>query len=265
MMPGIGELALGLGGSAIITLGGLRARALAPSGGIAAILIGTAVFACGGLAWAAVMVGFFVLSSGLSKLGAAQKKRLAGVAEQGSRRDVRQVVANGGIPALLAIASLVGYESFFFALFVGAMAAANADTWSTEIGTLSRRPPRSILTGRAVAAGTSGGVSPLGLLASLAGGLAIGGIAAAAKGDAWYIAAGTMAGIGGSVIDSLLGASIQRLCWCPRCEQPTERLVHRCGARTVRKRGLSFVDNDIVNLLTSFAGALFGAVAYQFV
>ena len=58
------------------------------------------------------------------------------------------------------------------------MAAVNADTWATELGVLSRTPPRLITSGKVVERGTSGGVSLAGTLAAL-GGAAVIGLAAA--------------------------------------------------------------------------------------
>ena len=54
---------------------------------------------------------------------------------------------------------------------LGTLAAATADTWATEVGTLAGGTPRSIRTLRPVPAGTSGGVSVVGTLASVLGAL----------------------------------------------------------------------------------------------
>ena len=53
-------------------------------------------------------------------------------------------------------------------------AAANADTWSSELGILSKSPPFLITTFKAVPPGTNGAVSILGLLAAIGGGATIG-------------------------------------------------------------------------------------------
>jgi uncharacterized protein (TIGR00297 family) len=58
--------------------------------------------------------------------------------------------------------------------FVAALAAANADTWATELGVLSRKEPRLLTTGQKVEKGTSGAVSGYGILAAVAGAAAIG-------------------------------------------------------------------------------------------
>jgi uncharacterized membrane protein len=59
----------------------------------------------------------------------------------------------------------------------------------------------------------------------------------------------------GSLFDSLLGATVQAIYWCDRCEKETERKQHRCGAPTRRIRGLPWLGNDGVNFLASVVGA----------
>ncbi len=250
-------VAIGLVAASVVAFGGLRARALTRSGAIAAAVVGTAIFGLGGLRWAAVMVGFFVLSSALSRVGRKRKRHAEAFVEKGSRRDAVQVLANGGVAALVAVLhGITPHAAFLFPAFIGSMAAATADTWSTEIGSLSRTPPRSILTGKMVTAGSSGGITPLGLLGALVGALAIGTIGGVGGPHSLsIIVIGTLAGLIGSLVDSLIGASVQRLYHCPRCMVSTERTLHTCGTPTVAIRGWVGVNNDTVNAVTTLFGA----------
>ena len=108
-------------------------------------------------------------------------------------------------------------------IFVGAMAAVTADTWATEIGVLSASPPRLITTLRPVAAGTSGGITPLGTLAALAGGVFIGVSAwllaalGGQPGGVLLLAVGSVVGVVSALFDSLLGATVQRVYECRVC------------------------------------------------
>gem|GEM_PF-495306 len=166
------RVALGAGLAGVVAVAGWRRGALTADGAAAAVAVGTPVFAVGGGRWAAVLVGFFTLSSALSQVGRERKAPMAAVASKGSRRDAGQVLANGGVAAGAAVvAGITGKPEVAFPAYLGAMAAATSDTWATEIGMLSRRPPRSIVTLRRVRPGMSGGVTPLGLAA--AAGLAV--------------------------------------------------------------------------------------------
>ncbi|MEL6616609.1 MAG: DUF92 domain-containing protein, partial [Bacteroidota bacterium] len=150
------------------------------SGGLAAGLLAWAVVALGGVAWVVPGFTFFFASSVLSRLGKRRKRDAEARAEKGSRRDAQQVVANGGVAGALLVATLFAPEAWTPALywgFVGAFAAAAADTWGTEIGTWVGGPTRDVLRLRPVASGESGGVSTAGSLGGIAGALVVVGVA----------------------------------------------------------------------------------------
>ena len=238
---------------------------LSASGAMGAVLIGGVTFGLGGWTCGLLLVLFFVTSSALSRFREADKRKPAEAFEEGSRRDLGQVLANGGMPATLALASGLATCEGWLAMFIGALAAATADTWATELGTLSRTPPRLITTGGVVPVGTSGGISALGTLAALAGGATIG-LAAGLlpSGLAWWTALllGLVSGLAGSLVDSLLGASLQRQGYCPSCRAATEARIHYCGAATEATRGYAWLGNDAVNFLASLAGGLIGLLSW---
>jgi uncharacterized protein (TIGR00297 family) len=107
----------------------------------------------------------------------------------------------------------------------GALAAATADTWATEIGSWSPHPPRLITTWKPVPAGTDGGVTLLGTAGGMGGALFLGGCTALLFSPALAV---VWAGLVGLLVDSLLGATVQ---------------------------GKAFVDNDVVNLAATVSGA----------
>jgi uncharacterized protein (TIGR00297 family) len=256
----------------------LRRKLLDTSGAVGAVLVGSAITSAGGVDGAATLLYFFGSSSSLSRAFARRKRAIEREKfAKGSQRDLAQVAANGGVAAALALASATPWgrrwRGLLTASFVGALATANADTWATEIGTLSRRPPRLITTGRVVEAGTSGGVTALGLGASAAGALSLSAVHLVARkvvrgigpagGPRATGAAGTVGGVAGSLVDSLLGAVWQAMYRCPRCGAETERRVHTCGTRTEYLRGLRWMDNDVVNALSTAGGALIGGMVWR--
>jgi uncharacterized protein (TIGR00297 family) len=233
-----------------------RAGSLSASGAVAATLVGGAS-AAAGWAWAALLIGWFVASSALTRLGAATKaRRTAATLPHAGPRTALQVWANGGVFALAALGAQLTGDARFAAAAVGALAAAAADTWATEIGTLLGGAPRSIVTGAAVEPGLSGGITVAGTLGGAVGALAVALPGTMLLGGGftllWPLAA---AGVLGGLGDSLLGATVQAKRRCPRCQRWTERATHDCGVATEPGRGWRWMTNDTVNLVATFIGA----------
>jgi uncharacterized protein (TIGR00297 family) len=228
-------------------------------GAVAGTVVGGAVFAGGGVRGGAALVVFFVSSTLLGRLrhGAGIEQR------RGNARDAVQVLANGGVPALLALAGSaapVHFRSMLGSGFGGAVAAATADTWATEIGSRSGQTPRSIASWRPVVPGASGGVTAAGLTASALGAATIAGVLCAGRSglpreNASLVGATLIGGVAGSAIDSLLGATMQEVRFCDVCAKETELPVHGCGTATRRIRGAAWCDNDAVNAIATASGA----------
>lgn len=243
-----------------------RLQALTPSGAVAAFLLGTIVVGTGGWWPGIILVVFFASSSLLSSLGgAATIEHL-----RASRRDWVQVLANGwGLLVGCVLFALTSWQPWL--LFgLGAIAAATADTWSSEIGRRSTSPPRRITTGKRVPRGTSGAVSALGSIASLAGAALIASLAAisAWRGDmlatspiALIFAGLLAAGFLGGLLDSLLGATVQEQRWCDACNGRAEANPHSCGCETRCIGGIRGFNNDVVNVLCVLCGALIGLLS----
>lgn len=248
--------ALGLLLALLVALIAVRSRALTRDGGVAAVVVGTLCVAAG-WSWAALLVVFFVTSSALSRVRAAvRSRRTASVVAKSGPRDALQVLANGAIYALAALLSLLLPWAGWMPLGAGAIAASTADTWSSEVGTLSATPPRLVTTWRSVPAGTSGAVTSLGLGAALAGSLLIALVVWLVRWPLGAAIGAFLGGVAGAVVDSLVGALWQARRRCPRCDVGTERTVHVCGTTTELSGGLSWLDNDGVNLLSGAAGAV---------
>ena len=192
------------------------------------------------------------------------KKELSEKFEKGNQRDLGQVFANGSLGAGLAICSYLFPTSIWFPLFVGVMSTVTADTWATELGTLSKRPPRLITSGKVVEVGTSGGVSPFGTAVSLLGGAAIGFIAGAFTTNSLgqMLLLGGFGGLIGSLFDSFLGATVQGVYYSKEKKKETEKKFDSQGYQNQRLRGWSWMTNDLVNLLASFVGGLISLLLF---
>ncbi|EPX65109.1 hypothetical protein D187_000534 [Cystobacter fuscus DSM 2262] len=248
-------LGMGAGIALFIGVAAWARGSLSPSGVLGAILIGTPVFGLGGPAGTVALLGFFFSSSALSKMFRARKADVEAEYAKTGTRDLGQALANGGVAAVAAVLLAATGDSRYLLAMLGALAAANADTWATELGVLSRSPPRRITTLRPVPPGTSGAVSAMGLLASTAGAAFVA-LIALPTGLSWRLVPWlVLAGVVGSLSDSLLGATVQDVRWCEACARETERRVHRCGRPTRSLRGLGWLGNDTVNVLATVTGA----------
>ncbi len=245
-------------------------RSLSASGWLGAVITGTLTFGFGGWPWGLALITFFSTSSLLSHYKEAIKERRAAEKfAKGGRRDLAQTLANGGLGALLAlIYGLAGEPSLVLAAFLGVMATVTADTWATELGVLSPHQPRLITSGRLVEPGTSGGITLLGTSAASTGGLLIGvamlcffAVGQAITGQPlnlsmlwWMIPAGLLSGLVGSMVDSWMGATVQAIYRYPSGKE-TERSCGRDGTPNTFVRGWPWMNNDLVNFLSSLTGA----------
>lgn len=250
--------------SFLLAFTAFKLKALTSGGAAGAMLLGSIVFAIGGVFWVIPMATFFVLSSILSRIGKLRKTFLKGIIEKGSNRDLFQVYANGGISLIIAILYFFTSHDLFYLMFLGSLAAATADTWGTEIGILSKVQPRNILTFSAVPTGTSGGVTVLGTSGIFVGAgiLTLTGLFPLNEPLVSLFAIIVISGILGAFIDSILGAAVQAQYRCPNCSKITEKTVH-CGSYTTNLiSGTRWIDNDVVNLACTTSGTLFVLLFY---
>lgn len=275
----ISFLCAGLAGAAGRALGWL-----ARDGAVAAAFVGGTIFAFLGWRGALVLVFFFVSSSLLThlnriKAGAYGVEHGREALESRRGRSARQVLANGSAASLAAIWALLASGNSIAPgafggvwhpeagtllprlAFAGALAAAAADTWATEIGTFAHGIPRSPLTGRVMEPGESGGMTVFGTFGGLVGAAAIGQLAAWLWPDfgARQAVGIEVAGFAGMWLDSVLGAGLQYKAACPACGRIVEDPGH--PHQVLRPRGLRFVDNDVVNLVATFAGGVLAVLA----
>ena len=68
----------------------------------------------------------------------------------------------------------------------------------------------------------------------------------------------SVAGLVGSLTDSILGRFIQAQFKCTKCDEQTEDRYH-CDKKTIRIFGSRWIGNDMVNFINTIVGA---GVAY---
>lgn len=261
----------------MVTARALNRRSLDRSGALGALLVGF-VLTMANYSFFSALLAFFITSSRLTRWGGAQKRKIDAEYKEGGQRNWVQVFCNGGVPTELALLYMIEvgpgeipvdfskqYSASWMCLsLLGALACSTGDTWASEVGpVISQSQPRLITTWEEVPAGTNGGVTPVGLVASFLGGAAVGVAYFVTQllmvGDLhladpqWPIVIyGGVAGLLGSMLDSFLGAHLQYSGF----DSSIGKVVSYESATTRRICGKPILDNNAVNLFSSVLIAL---------
>lgn len=231
---------------------------LTKSGAIATFFLAVIIFGLGSWKWTVPIFTFFILSSLLSKI--REKKRLKSdfSSEGYSFRNYAQVLANGGTGGILVIINQFIRSELLFIIYAASIAAVCADTWATEIGNYLKVKTINIINLKEVEPGISGGVSILGIIGAFTGSMVIGLISILwiDSNQLRFLLLITLSGFLGSIVDSLLGATVQVQFKCKNCGEITEQNIH-CGSPTLKANGYYWINNNTVNLAAGISGVLF--------
>ncbi len=249
------QLSLGVVFGLFVGVISYYSKLLAPSGAVMTFLLASALYGLGGWQWTVPILTFFLLSSFLSKVGRERKASLDTVFEKNAIRDYSQVAANGGVAGVLVLLSYLIRDVNFYPLYLGSVAAVTADTWGTEIGLLAKRKPRLVTSFKSVERGTNGAVTMLGLIGGAVGSVAIVLSAMSWIGDSRLWIGVVLAGLLGSLADTVLGATVQAQYRCSVCGRTTEKTAH-CDTPTTLVRGYRWINNDAVNWMCAVTGAI---------
>lgn len=240
-----------------------KKESLSTSGFIGAILYGLGIYIFGGMYFFTIMVSFFISSSLFSHFKKNRKLKYEKINKKTGMRDYTQVVANGLPSLIFGLLYYITKNHIYILGFSTALAAANADTWASEIGMLSKSNPVSIISWESIEKGVSGGISPLGTIASLLGAAFISiisvigyGIVFGNNGNLFILfLMPTLGGFLGSLIDSILGATIQAKYISSISNTITEK-KYSGGIENTLYSGISVFDNNIVNLSSGLLSSI---------
>lgn len=258
---------MGIIPSLIIAYIAFRKGSLNTSGAVTAVFLGTSIFALGGVIPYILMVVFFISSSIFSKLGKKRKKSLDNIHEKGDKRDYIQVFANGGIALFCLFLFKVTDDSKFFIAAAVSFAASNSDTWASELGVLGKGKTISLIRGKVIERGISGGVSLFGTIAALLGSLLIASIFTITSIYNIGYSGNTMnifftialCGFLGSIIDSIIGDTIQGQYKDNINGIITEKKYSDKGKNELIK-GYSIINNDIVNVASNLIATVIALI-----
>lgn len=199
-------------------------------------------------------------------IGLVRKKRGA-KKDDGEKhsRGFLQILINGGLGTLFVVLYGLFRQDWLLVVAMVSIGGNFIDSVSSDVGTLSKDNPYDPLRREYVEPGLSGGMTKLGTGAALVFSLLIGIYVSLSLGRSLWpgcLAAGIV--FLQSLLDTVLGSALQVKYRCPVCGVVTERQTH-CGAPTEYHRGLRWLDNNAVNLIssvliTALAAAMMGVL-----
>jgi uncharacterized protein (TIGR00297 family) len=192
-----------------------RTQKLTLAGAITGAIVGLLIYNGAGLTGIAMLAVFFTAGSWATGFKRQRKANINTKEQNHTQRTAGQVLANGGVAALLgALAWAMPNQALSIQLMVaGSFAAATADTLSSELGLIYGRRFYNIISLKKDTRGLDGVVSLEGTLLGLLGAMLIGltySIGFGWGAGFWCI---VLAGFTGNVADSILGATVERKGW----------------------------------------------------
>ncbi|MFN6943780.1 MAG: DUF92 domain-containing protein [Cytophagaceae bacterium] len=242
-----------------------KKAAISASGFAALILISSLYIWMEELAFLCAIFAMFASSTLLTKYKKFKKKEVNKIGAKEGPRDFVQALANLGIATGIMLLNYFFPHPAFIAAFIGTVAAANADSWASEIGGLSKKKPMLITTFEPVEKGISGGVTMMGSLGGVAGSFFIVAITIGIMlllgfhGNILLLfIVSLFSGIFGFFMDSYLGAWFQGL----YKDEVSLQITENASGQKQLIKGYSWVTNDMINLFATILGAMLAAILF---
>ncbi|MEM2918933.1 MAG: DUF92 domain-containing protein [Candidatus Altiarchaeota archaeon] len=199
----------------------------------ASTIIGLIVVFTIEISYLLLMISFFILGN-LATIYKQKIKESEGVSE--GVRTFKNVFGNGAAATIFSIFYYITKAQIFQIAFIGAMATATSDTFATEIGQAHEKNPKLITNLKKVKVGTPGAISLQGIFAAIIGSFLISLISFIFSNEKSFLMYGTLSGIIGCMIDSLIGATIER----------------------------NLIDKHMTNFIATLLGGIFSIVFFYF-
>lgn len=199
----------------------------------ASAFIGLIVILTIEISYLLLMISFFILGN-LVTIYKQKIKEAEGVSE--GIRTFRNVFGNGTAATIFSIFYFMTKEQIFQIAFISAMATATSDTFATEIGQSHEKNPRLITNLKKVKVGTPGAISLQGISAAIVGSFLISLLSFILSNEKSFLIYGTLSGIVGCLVDSLIGATIER----------------------------NLIDKHMTNFIATLSGGIFSIILFYF-
>ncbi|HVD98841.1 MAG TPA: DUF92 domain-containing protein [Cytophagaceae bacterium] len=249
----------------LVSIFSYKKKSVALSGFLSMVLISSFFIWNKGIAPLCILFAMFASASLLTHYKEHYKSSLtsAVIAKHGPR-DYIQAICNLGVASFCFLMYTFTQEKYLLLVLLCSVAASNADSWASEIGVLSKKTPVMITNFKPCRPGISGGITLLGTLAGICGSMFIALLAVLLKQYmlpsyssftlfTWITLAGTF----GLLLDSLLGATVQKV-YQDNNGQETENTL----LAQKEKRGWKGINNDVINLLNAVFVAVLVWVCY---
>jgi len=238
----------------------IKFKALKISAAVLAGILITIISYCGGISAVLILIGAYFSVILLEKILKKSSRLTEDINKKQGARDFIQVFVNGISAVLFIILFKITANHIFFLTYIVGIIEALADSVASDVGILSKKPPRDICTLKTIPAGMSGGVTFLGFASSLICCSVMATIIGILlKIDFRYILIVSFVAFLGCVIDSILGSAIQAKYRCSVCNKHTEKLTH-CEKETLLIGGYKLIDNCAVNLISNFVTCIIASL-----
>ncbi len=242
----------------------IKRRLLTPVGTAFAVALDLAVSLAFGNMGFLMMAVFLCGGVSIDKIKRKFRAEAASFEKKDDKtRDAYQVLANGALAFVFSALYIAFDNKAFLFAFMAAAAEAFSDTAASGLGSLSRGA-FDLFKMRKIEKGMSGGMSLIGTLASLLG-AALSALIPLVFGEIRMrgFLLVVLCAFSGALFDSFLGSLVQVKYRCLKCGKLTESPVH-CGDKCMKVSGLSFVNNDAVNFISSLFASVLAMVFYVY-